>query len=231
MVVPVGQHHGPLRDAGPEVHIRTGTPTYRKNCRCRRLTQCRIRHRWLRAHATIREFQSRCIEEQVKVVASPRNHRYSRRISSRSPFPLLGAACEHGESPCSSVRSSAATGVSTMRSMRPRMTSAASVTVSGALSASARRPILLRSSSGRLVWSCSTGARLPARSAFPFAPSPAPARCDGPSGCGCGAFLDGAHDAASGARSRRASAWRARVSRLAEVARLRISALNAPMGH
>jgi len=31
------------------------------------------------------------------MVASPRNHRYSRRISSRSPFPLLGAACEHGE--------------------------------------------------------------------------------------------------------------------------------------
>ena len=34
---------------------------------------------------------------KLSVVASPRNHRYSRRISSRSPFPLLGAACEHGE--------------------------------------------------------------------------------------------------------------------------------------
>jgi len=40
--------------------------------------------------------------------------------------------------------SAPSTGVSTMRSMRPRMISAASVTVSGALSASARRPILLR---------------------------------------------------------------------------------------
>jgi hypothetical protein len=50
-------------------------------------------------------------------------------------------------------------------------------------------------------------------------------------GVGVGAILDGARD---GGELRSISAnvrLAARVSRLAEVARLRISALNAPMGH
>ena len=58
--------------------------------------------------------------------------------------PSWAKRASTARSPCSSARSSPSTGVSTMRSMRPRMISAASVTVSGALSASARRPILLR---------------------------------------------------------------------------------------
>src|SRR6516165_7973833 len=65
-----------------------------------------------------------------------------------SPSALLSFAwakrASTARSPCSSARRRFPSGVRTMRSMRPRITSAASVTVSGALSASARRSILLR---------------------------------------------------------------------------------------